>query len=76
MIGRIVEIAEHGLLGGGLHRLGVVRALPVPVFGRMAFRAALRADVTAVRRDRRMAGRQRHGQRFHRLGGGMRSGRK
>ena len=60
--GRVVKITEHGLSGGRLHGLGVLRTLPVPIFCSMAFGAALRADVAAVRwRDRRMAGRQRHG---------------
>lgn len=38
--------------GGRLHRLGVLRAVPVPVFGLTALGTALRADVTAAGRDR------------------------
>ena len=58
-----MEITEHTRFGGGLHGLRMLGILPVPIFGRMAFRAALRADVTTIGgRDGRMVIRQRHGQ--------------
>jgi len=63
------------VLSGGLHRLGVLRALPVPVFGQMALSASLRADVTAAGVcNRRMAGGQYYGQGFHWFTAGVRPG--
>ena len=71
--GDVMEITEHTRFGGELHGLRMLGILPVPIFGRMAFRTALRADVTTIGgRNGRMVVRQRHGQGFHRFASGPR----
>ena len=43
-----MEITEHTRFGGGLHGLRMLESFQCRYSGRMAFRAALRADVTTT----------------------------